>query len=171
MPKKAAKPKEAAENLNQIFSKNLRELRGDLSQNDFAKALGIPHQQTYQRYEKGLIPAGDVLFRIAQRAGVSMDQLFTKDGVREVPSLVHHNNFIRENLNAKPINELSDTEVQECLFMMMKLLEEARMPMRSVFALAFMVLQSEFSKRMANQAPAKREKMREATMKWFENTR
>jgi len=39
--------------------------------------LEIPSQQTYQRYEKGLIPSGRVLHTIASKLGVTVDSLLS----------------------------------------------------------------------------------------------
>ena len=68
------------DNLPKFFSEGLKKARGTRSQADFARFLGIPSQQTYQRYEGGLIPAGDVIHRIASRIGIPMEELLTGRG-------------------------------------------------------------------------------------------
>lgn len=65
---------------NDILRKNLSacltKARGGRSQAEFARFLGIPSQQTYQRYEDGkVMPGGDVLHTIASKLGVTTDGL------------------------------------------------------------------------------------------------
>jgi len=74
--------------LSRNFAQALLRARGDRSQAEFARILGIPSQQTYQRYEKGLIPTGDVLHRIASRLSVSVDVLLNGGGAVEKPAVV-----------------------------------------------------------------------------------
>ena len=63
-------------NESKIFSERLRQLRGRLTQAEFARKLGIASQQTYGNYEKGRrVPKPPILQRIAQRCGVSIDWL------------------------------------------------------------------------------------------------
>jgi transcriptional regulator with XRE-family HTH domain len=64
-----------SDSLRKHFGEALKRARGSRSQAEFARLLGIPSQQTYQRYERGLIPAGDILHRIATRLGVTIDGL------------------------------------------------------------------------------------------------
>jgi transcriptional regulator with XRE-family HTH domain len=54
---------------------NLRTIRGDLGQAEFAKFLGIANQATYQRYESGRVPKVDILVQIAKRLGITLDEL------------------------------------------------------------------------------------------------
>lgn len=63
------------------FSSRLRQLRGSMTQGDFAKKCGIPSLQTYANYEKGRIPKLTILQQIAQRNGVSVGWL--ADGEEE----------------------------------------------------------------------------------------
>ncbi len=69
--------------LSKSFSDALSKARGDRSQAEFARMLGIANQQTYQRYEAGLVPGGIVLYHIATRLGVTVDQLLTGGKVHE----------------------------------------------------------------------------------------
>jgi len=58
--------------------RRLRELRGfDMTQEEFARKLGISQSQL-SRYEKGKSEIGpDVLLRISQKLGKSMEWLLT----------------------------------------------------------------------------------------------
>lgn len=64
------------------LGRRLRELRGfDLSQQEFARQLGISQSQL-SKYERGVAaPPADVLFFVKKRFGVSIDWLLT--GERE----------------------------------------------------------------------------------------
>ena len=58
-----------------IFCARLKERRGDLTQADFARQLGI-NQQTYQRYESGIRePDLETLHQIGVTFNVSVDWL------------------------------------------------------------------------------------------------
>jgi transcriptional regulator with XRE-family HTH domain len=57
------------------FSEALKRLRGEVSQAEFARRLGIEHQATYQRYEAGRIPKAPELHRMATRIGVTVEDL------------------------------------------------------------------------------------------------
>ena len=63
--------------LSAAFAESLLSARGDRSQAEFARYLGIANQQTYQRYEQGLVPSGKVLHSIASKIGVTIDALLT----------------------------------------------------------------------------------------------
>lgn len=65
------------DSLKKAFAAALIKARGNRSQAEFARLLEIPNQQTYQRYEKGLVPSGIILHQIATRLGVTVDQLLT----------------------------------------------------------------------------------------------
>jgi len=65
------------DNIAKAFAEALVKARGDRSQAEFARMLGIANQQTYQRYERGLVPGGLVLYNIATRLGVTVDMLLT----------------------------------------------------------------------------------------------
>lgn len=57
--------------------KRLRKLRGNLSQREYAKKIGLPHK-TYQRYEYGeAIPKVQVLEKISKIESVTIDWLLT----------------------------------------------------------------------------------------------
>ena len=60
------------------IGRRIRKLRGfDVTQGDFARKLGISQSQL-SKYERGLIgPASDVLIRLKERFGVSIDWLLT----------------------------------------------------------------------------------------------
>jgi transcriptional regulator with XRE-family HTH domain len=63
-----------------IFSavaKNLRAMRGGLSQAEFARFLGIPNQATYHRYESGRVPKAHILKQVASRLGITVDELLS----------------------------------------------------------------------------------------------
>jgi transcriptional regulator with XRE-family HTH domain len=52
-------------------------IRGDLTQTEFAKILGIKKQNYISRYESGRIPAHEILVKIAEQGGVTVDWLLT----------------------------------------------------------------------------------------------
>ena len=60
------------------IGRRIRETRGfDLTQKDFARQLQISQSQL-SKYERGLLaPAGDVLVRLKERVGVSIDWVLT----------------------------------------------------------------------------------------------
>lgn len=60
------------------IGRRMRQVRGfDVTQGDFARMLGISQSQL-SKYERGLIgPASEVLIRLKQRFGVSIDWLLT----------------------------------------------------------------------------------------------
>lgn len=60
-------------NKSEIFAARLRQLRGGKSQDDFARELGLSSQQTYRNYEAGRVPRIEVLQRIAQHCGVTVE--------------------------------------------------------------------------------------------------
>ena len=65
------------------LGRRLRELRGfDLTQEEFAKELGISQSQL-SKYERGVAaPPADILFLVKQRFRVSIDWLLTGQGER-----------------------------------------------------------------------------------------
>ncbi len=63
--------------LGKKFSQSLRTARGARSQAEFARFLGIKHQQTYQAYEAGRVPDGETLYQIASKLDVSIQELVT----------------------------------------------------------------------------------------------
>jgi len=67
-----------------LLGDRLKQLRGGQSQSDFSGMIGVPFR-TYQRYESGeRIPKGDVLDRIAQATGRSVDWLLTGGPTRDI---------------------------------------------------------------------------------------
>lgn len=59
------------------FAESLRSARGNRSQAEFARYLGIKHQQTYQAYESGRVPDGETLHQISIKLGVTIDALLS----------------------------------------------------------------------------------------------
>ena len=57
----------------------LAEIRGDRSQRQFARDLGV-FQQNVNRYENGTTPHADFLIRIAMQENVSLDWLLLGKG-------------------------------------------------------------------------------------------
>lgn len=57
----------------------IKSIRGSLTQKEMAKKISV-HIATYQLYEQGNIPKGDVLQRIHEAFGVSIDWLLTGKG-------------------------------------------------------------------------------------------
>jgi len=62
------------------LGRRIRQLRGfDLTQDEFAKKLGISQSQL-SKYERGVVaPPADVLIRIKEECRVSIDWLLTGD--------------------------------------------------------------------------------------------
>jgi transcriptional regulator with XRE-family HTH domain len=58
---------------SQIFSRRLRELRGDVNKSKFGRLLGISNPSTYHNYEQGRIPDSQTVKDIAEKCGVSVD--------------------------------------------------------------------------------------------------
>lgn len=56
---------------------NLKAIRGEASQADFAKVLGIANQVTYHRYESGRVPKAEILHEISDRLGISLEELLS----------------------------------------------------------------------------------------------
>lgn len=52
-------------------------MRGAVSQAQFANLLGITNQVTYHRYESGRVPKAEILQRIANRFGITVDALLS----------------------------------------------------------------------------------------------
>jgi transcriptional regulator with XRE-family HTH domain len=67
------------------LKERLRELRGPRSQAEFARFVGIPSQQTYQRYEDGkTMPNAEMLHRIASACDVSVDWLIGSSDKKKI---------------------------------------------------------------------------------------
>ncbi len=55
---------------------NIKELRGGKSQEEFADIIGVS-QGTLSKYEKGMMPPADILYRIAKIGNSSVERLLT----------------------------------------------------------------------------------------------
>lgn len=65
------------------IAKRLATLRGDRSQRQFARDLGV-FQQNINRYESGTVPAADFLMTIALKENVSINWLLLGIGRRKI---------------------------------------------------------------------------------------
>jgi|AGTN01.1.fsa_nt_gi Helix-turn-helix. len=64
----------------------MRRLRGSLSQDEFARQLGV-HKETIGKYERDkILPGSDVLTRLRQEGRVDINWLLTGEGGAPVPS-------------------------------------------------------------------------------------
>lgn len=71
----------AVERLKKQLPKRLAEVRGDRSQRQFARDLGV-FQQNVNRYESGTTPHTDFLITLALKESVSLDWLLLGKGRR-----------------------------------------------------------------------------------------
>jgi transcriptional regulator with XRE-family HTH domain len=62
--------------MSNLFSDNLKRLRGPLKKAAFARYLGVSAPD-YQRYENGRMPRADVLSAISSRLKISVEQLIS----------------------------------------------------------------------------------------------
>ncbi|HME72621.1 MAG TPA: helix-turn-helix domain-containing protein [Myxococcota bacterium] len=69
----------AVERLKKQLPKRLAEVRGDRSQRQFARDLGV-FQQNVNRYESGTTPHTDFLVTLALKESVSLDWLLLGKG-------------------------------------------------------------------------------------------
>ncbi|HBZ69762.1 MAG TPA: hypothetical protein DEP35_08545 [Deltaproteobacteria bacterium] len=69
----------AVERLKKQLPKRLAEVRGDRSQRQFARDLGV-FQQNVNRYESGTTPHTDFLVTLALKENVSLDWLLLGKG-------------------------------------------------------------------------------------------
>ena len=77
---------EGKNEISNIFSRNLKRLRGNRTQAEFAKHLGFQTQAGYSRYENGIVPGQRVLTRIANKLGMDPRDLLTaKPEAKEKP--------------------------------------------------------------------------------------
>lgn len=60
-----------------LVGQRIKFVRGNLTQTEFAKILGIKKQNYVSRYEKGRIPTHDILLKIAEHGRVTVDWLLT----------------------------------------------------------------------------------------------
>ena len=69
----------AVERLKKQLPKRLAEVRGDRSQRQFARDLGV-FQQNVNRYERGTTPNTDFRVTLARKENVSLDWLLLGKG-------------------------------------------------------------------------------------------
>jgi transcriptional regulator with XRE-family HTH domain len=93
-----------------IFSKRLRELRGDASQAKFARKLGICNPSTYFGYEHGRVPNTEIVKAIAARCDVSVDWLLGSEGGRVVREA-----GVSYGTRTIPLDVLSDSALSDAL--------------------------------------------------------
>ncbi len=73
----------------EAVGERIRAVRGKRTQTEFAKAIGVKKQNYISRYERGRIPAPDLLVQIAKTGRVSIDWLLTGKGAGlKVPASV-----------------------------------------------------------------------------------
>jgi len=59
------------------IGQRIKLVRGNLTQTEFAKTLGIKKQNYISRYESGRIPTHEILLKIAEHGRVTVDWLLT----------------------------------------------------------------------------------------------
>ena len=69
----------AVERCKRKISDRLAEVRGDRSQRQFARDLGV-FQQNVNRYENGTTPHADFLIQLALKESISLDWLLLGKG-------------------------------------------------------------------------------------------
>ena len=69
----------SVERLKKKLPERLAEVRGERSQRQFARELGV-FQQNVNRYESGTTPHTDFLIQLAVREGISIDWLLLGKG-------------------------------------------------------------------------------------------
>lgn len=69
----------AVERMKKGLARRLEEVRGDRSQRQFARELGV-FQQNINRYESGTTPHTDFLLMLAVKEGISLDWLMLGKG-------------------------------------------------------------------------------------------
>ena len=69
----------AVDRLKRKLSDRLAQVRGDRSQRQFARELGV-FQQNVNRYESGTTPHTDFLITLALKEGISVDWLLLGKG-------------------------------------------------------------------------------------------
>ncbi len=74
----------AASRIKRKLPERLAQLRGDRSQRQFARDLGV-FQQNVNRYENGTTPHTDFLITVALRENVSLDWLLLGRGKMRRP--------------------------------------------------------------------------------------
>lgn len=72
---------------------NLKMLRGERSQMEFARFLGISNQVTYHRYENGRVPRASGLQQIASRIGITVDELLSPISALRAKQIVDQGQF------------------------------------------------------------------------------
>lgn len=87
--------------LSEIFRENLKRLRGDASQEDFARKLGFKSQQAYAYYEDApSVPKEEILAQIAEKLGVSTINLLLPHKIDSEGNLVP---FYKEDVRMVPL--------------------------------------------------------------------
>jgi transcriptional regulator with XRE-family HTH domain len=69
----------AVERTKRKLAERIAQVRGDRSQRQFARDLGV-FQQNVNRYESGTTPHADFLITLAVREGISLDWLLMGKG-------------------------------------------------------------------------------------------
>ena len=72
-------PTAAVERTKRKLAERIAHVRGDRSQRQFARDLGV-FQQNVNRYESGTTPHADFLITLAVREGISLDWLLMGKG-------------------------------------------------------------------------------------------
>lgn len=101
---------------SELFSATLLKRRGKQSQADFARFLGIDHQETYSRYESGRIPKGEILYQLANKLGISMEELLTGRAPEKTPegaTLVIGENVLPDRWDVSGPTEKLEAELAE----------------------------------------------------------
>ena len=71
--------KTSVDRIKRKLPERLAQIRGDRSQRQFARDLGV-FQQNVNRYEQGTTPHADFLITLATREGISLDWLLLGKG-------------------------------------------------------------------------------------------
>lgn len=93
---------EVLETINEVFSRNLEKFRGNRTQKDIAKALGMS-LKAYNRLENGTLPRSSLFPKLARILGVPETTLFldpdlsspTAEQIAEVLSFALQNDSFR----------------------------------------------------------------------------
>lgn len=102
----------------------IRQLRGDLTQAEFAERIGITQAMIWN-YENGMqMPKANALFRIAQYSGTSIEWLLTGKTAKRGHVLSTKDHI---NMAAQACRKIGDPEVKEFNMMMELLFKDRRM--------------------------------------------
>ena len=113
------------EEISKKFGACLRRLRGPASQAAFGRALGILSQPTYLRYERGRVPAPEILDQIATALGVTVESLLDDTANPRNPPAP-----LGSGVPAKSFQDLSTEELEHALVRYVELLESEPKGMR-----------------------------------------